>query len=452
LVKIDQDDPIVGAHMSRLNDFFRQAYRNLALFPLVEPQEIENFRVEYGKDTLLRLKNAVMNGPENGKVIFAGHRGCGKSTLLARFAREMRDLKYFVVDFSIADMVEMSAVDHINILYSIAIQLLSKATQTPVEIPEAKKQEIIHWLTTTHTTSMTNDLKSQVGATADLKVIIAKLQTESTFREEIKLTYEKRISDLVRKIEEIAHLIKAQTKREVLIIIDDLDKLDWNIVEDIYRNNVNSLFQPKLRILFTIPVSVIRDIDLRTHLRSASGMPIQQMEVAKFFSKLDRHNPEATPNDAKLTLLLEILYKRFPTEAKLEDLIKPEIAEKIVLKSGGVLREMLRIASECCSNCSLKLLEEPENTSVKIDSEILQLALKDLRNEFAASLGENRLKILVTTYDQAEPPDVTDVEFLKLLHGLYLLEYVNDDSWYDVHPIVIDLLLRRQLIAPSRGG
>jgi hypothetical protein len=38
-------------------------------------------------------------------------------------------------------------------------------------------------------------------------------------------------------------------------------------------------------------------------------------------------------------------------------------------------------------------------------------------------------------------------EFLSLLHGLHVLEYENDDLWYDVHPIVVDLLKRKKLIA-----
>ncbi len=36
--------------------------------------------------------------------------------------------------------------------------------------------------------------------------------------------------------------------------------------------------------------------------------------------------------------------------------------------------------------------------------------------------------------------------FLELLHGLYVLEYANDDLWYDLHPLVTDLLRRKNLL------
>ncbi|NJK28185.1 MAG: hypothetical protein HC925_06375 [Coleofasciculaceae cyanobacterium SM2_3_26] len=212
-------------------------------------------------------------------------------------------------------------------------------------------------------------------------------------------------------------------------------------MEDIYRNNINALFQPNIRIVFTIPIAAIRDIELRTILQTASGTPIQQMEVAKFFSRESRHTPDAVPNEQKVNVFLQVLEKRIPKEY-----MKPETARKLVLNSGGVIRELVRIARACCSQCLLQLRSETDKTDVCIDDEVLELALRDIRNDFAASLGESRYEILATTYHQAEPIEITDREFLVLLHGLYILEYRNDDLWYDVHPIVVELLRRRNLL------
>ncbi|MEO1146070.1 MAG: ATP-binding protein [Cyanobacteria bacterium J06638_22] len=115
---------------------FIEAFQNLDLLPLVEAERIDKFRVNYGQRTLLSLESELLAAPPNGKVIFSGHRGCGKSTLLHRLAGTMREHGKFVVFFSIADMVEMSDVNHINILYSIALQLLSQATRQRIPIPE----------------------------------------------------------------------------------------------------------------------------------------------------------------------------------------------------------------------------------------------------------------------------------------------------------------------------
>jgi ABC-type bacteriocin/lantibiotic exporter with double-glycine peptidase domain len=67
---------------------FQAAYRDLDLFPLLDEEKIKRFRVEYGREVLVRLKSEVKASEQNGKIIFAGHRGCGKSTLLKQFAND----------------------------------------------------------------------------------------------------------------------------------------------------------------------------------------------------------------------------------------------------------------------------------------------------------------------------------------------------------------------------
>lgn len=114
---------------------FQEAYRNLELLPLLEQKDLEQFRVNYGDDIIEELEQLVEDSPNgDGKIIFTGHRGCGKSTLLAEFSRRLQD-RYFVVLFSISDTIEMSDVNHINILFAIAVNLMYEAEARRVEIP-----------------------------------------------------------------------------------------------------------------------------------------------------------------------------------------------------------------------------------------------------------------------------------------------------------------------------
>ena len=84
--------------------------------------------------------------------------------------------------------------------------------------------------------------------------------------------------------------------------------------------------------------------------------------------------------------------------------------------------------------------------NVTINEAILTEAVKSLRNQFARPIGTHRYTLLVETYTHFTPPDAESAEFLELLHGLYVLDYENDDLWYDLHPLVADLLQRKQLI------
>jgi energy-coupling factor transporter ATP-binding protein EcfA2 len=124
---------------------FQTAFRNLHLQPLISPEEISNFRVEYGNEWLDDLEQMVLDCSDyNNKLFFAGHRGCGKSTLLAEFAQQLDD-RYFTVFFSITDLIEMTAIDHINILFAIAVQLIAKADDDNIEIEQSKMDGFFNW-------------------------------------------------------------------------------------------------------------------------------------------------------------------------------------------------------------------------------------------------------------------------------------------------------------------
>lgn len=122
---------------SRLAEF-QAAYKNLDLLPLIEPLELERFRVSYGETVIDELQQLVEDDDTlTGKTIFSGHRGCGKSTLLAEFRRRCQANGFFVVVFSIADLFESPDVTHTNILYGIAVNLVAEAQVQDVKLSES---------------------------------------------------------------------------------------------------------------------------------------------------------------------------------------------------------------------------------------------------------------------------------------------------------------------------
>jgi hypothetical protein len=138
--------------------------------------------------------------------------------------------------------------------------------------------------------------------------------------------------------------------------------------------------------------------------------------------------------------LCDILNKRISNQ-----LLEAQTADQLVFFSGGVLRELIRIANECCRIC-LRLIRRQPNQSIIIDDAILDKAVNNIRNDFALPLGKLDYEILQKVYQQFTPDDPKDPEFLDLLHQLSVLEYRNRSNWYDVHPIVVDLLKEQGLI------
>jgi hypothetical protein len=63
----------------------------------------------------------------------------------------------------------------------------------------------------------------------------------------------------VQKLDRLAARVQTHTKKPVLVVIDDLDKLDLSVIEPIYRQNVKALFSPAFKMVLTIPVSAIQE-------------------------------------------------------------------------------------------------------------------------------------------------------------------------------------------------
>jgi len=265
--------------------------------------------------------------------------------------------------------------------------------------------------------------------------------SNSVIREEITIEFSRRISDLIDRINDIASAIQAACGQEVLVVIDDLDKLDLEIVNRVYRNNISALFQPQFRIIYTIPMAATRDLSLRVIIHNATSNKIQSMWATKLFPRGEDRVPNASPVAESVKIFEEILYKRIPKQ-----LIEPEATQMMIVKSGGALREFIHLASQCCGLCLKQLRRTPDKQDLIITSEILKNAIKEYRINLTEPLGENRYQILVDVYQNYLPKDGMDQDFLDLLHTLYILEYRNDDLWFGVHPVVQEILQRRGLI------
>ncbi|PSB28100.1 P-loop NTPase fold protein [Stenomitos frigidus] len=423
---------------------FQTAYRNLELGPLLDPESLARFHVDYSEDILDQLVQLIVDSDTaDSKVVFSGHRGCGKSTLLSALSRspELAD-RYVVVMFSIADTVENSDIDHVNILFAIAVKLMLAAETSQIPIPKSTQAVIHRWLAEQTQTDV-KELKGEASVNVNLlEVIQLKLLTNAGTRKEIKQKFERNASELVAQLNIIAAALRTAAKKEtILVIIDDLDKLDLAVVKPIFKDNIKALCLPAFHIIYTIPIAALRDKEILPMVESEMNNRIVNMPVLKLLPQAEAHNPHAKPKPEVLDLLCAILHKRIP-----DQLLDRAVAETLIFYSGGVLRELIRIATESCRRCLLQIRREPTRQAITIDEKVLDEAVNKLRNDFALRLGKLDYAILQQVYTEFLPDDPTQKEFLDLLHGLHVLEYRNRKVWYDVHPIVVELLSDRDLI------
>lgn len=423
---------------------FRDAYQKLSLDPLITKKDLDQFGVEYDRDTIDRLQQEIEDSPRDEcKVVFTGHRGCGKSTLLAKLTQTLEE-ELFVVFFSISDLVEMSDVNHVNILFSIAMQLMGAADEAKIKLKDSTKKQITQWFAEEVLTE-SNELMAQISSGFNFTTIFAwfkgQLGTSATIRQEIKQRFEKNISELVGVINLLASVIEDAVDKEVVVIIDDIDKLDMATVRDIFYTHVKPLFQPALRLVMTIPIAALREGDIFATLQTETNNKVVPMAVLKLIPKDKKRQAILAPNPEMVGLFRKLLLKRIDG-----NLIESRAVAEIVLYSGGVLRELVRITGKCCQLCLKEVRRQPENTEIKIDAAVVKQAIQELRLDFELPLGAKHFEILQEVYADFVPQDPQEQKFLDLLHSLHVMEYRNGEIWYDLHPIIVEILRRKELI------
>ena len=80
------------------------------------------------------------------------------------------------------------------------------------------------------------------------------------------------------------------------------------------------------------------------------------------------------------------------------------------------------------------------DTNIKIDANVLAEAVNKISLDFDSRIGVSEIEILNQIGQSNHPFNPKDQGFLDLLHGLYILEYRNHSLWFDLHPIVRQLL------------
>ncbi|NJN71447.1 MAG: AAA family ATPase [Limnothrix sp. RL_2_0] len=426
----------------QLIDTFYKALNNLELFPLETQENLDKFVIGYDDTTLNELEDLVTyTSSKDEKIIFSGHTGCGKSTLLAALERRFTSSR-LVVRFSIANMIENADINHINILFSIAIKLMEEAEKQNVPLSQQTKQEILNWFAK-RTKIEQAELKTEANVGANILSIIGlRLKVDAAIREEIKQEFQHKVTDLVSKLNDIISIIGTAVGKPILVIIDDIDKLDLRVISEIFVSNIKALFLPNCQIIYTLPISALHDKDILPVLETETSDRIVQMRVLKLFVKGESHKPDPQPVPKTRKLLLELLGKRINLE-----LFETDAVDDLIIYSGGVLREVIRIVQQCCRLALGRIRRAPEDedfSDYKISTAIVGEAINKLRLQISRPLGKIDLEILDQVYRNYAPDDPRDDEFLGLLKGLQVVEYRNSKEWHDVHPILWELMAERQ--------
>ena len=269
----------------------------------------------------------------------------------------------------------------------------------------------------------------------------ATAQTSRSFKETLSRTIEPRISEFINHcnalIQEIYNALPRLGKKDLLIIIEDLDKIPYSAAERLFFENTPNLVKLQTNVIYTFPSA------LRFNLRFKDISHYFRHNLVLTMIKV--HEKDGSDFDTGIQIMRTIVEARMDL-ALFES---EELLPRLIRHSGGVLRDLFRLISDAAENAEL-------NDRERITPADCERAYHQLRLAYRSMIADNRIgdqfypvakyyEVLAALATSTDKFADNSEEVFHLRQSLCILDY-NGTGWQDVHPVVRDILIERGLI------
>lgn len=362
------------------------------------------------------------------KVLFTGHRGSGKSTELFRLV-SLLDKEFFIVRFSVVDVLNPFDLTYVDLLLALATSLFRYATDAKLLkrrkhglVRDDLLEDVYRWFTREVIEERAFEPRAEAGVAANVNLLAVKLEgklsTEASTRRTVRQKVEPRLSELLEKVNYVLDEVRRRSRKRVLIIVEDVDKLDLPQARALFLEHAIPLTEPKAHIIYTFPVA-LRHLNDLPQIRNNFGQRFVFPNV-KIFER------DGSPCQAGRQTMTQVVSRRMAS-----DLITEQALEEVVTASGGVMLTLVQLVQSAATYALSQGREA-------IDEESVHKVIADVRNDYQALLTQQHYATLRRR--RQDKSLVNEEEVRDLLHNLSLLEYRNDQVWCDVNPIVAPLL------------
>ncbi|MCK5055394.1 MAG: hypothetical protein KAT34_01960, partial [Candidatus Aminicenantes bacterium] len=234
--------------------------------------ETKKGRGEDPTSTIIRkLKNL---GDKNMKILFSGFKGCGKSTELLRLKRELED-EFLIKIFSVREKLDPNNLSISEILIAVMIDLFDFMKEYHKTIKLSKKllENLENWTATIYKEeekykSYETVAAAGVDLTSGLGKILGVLgklgldfKSGRKYKEITGKDERKTLSELIINCNLLIFEIKNQLhkigRKNIIFIIEDLEKVSLTTAEDIFHNYPKQLTSISCCFIYTFPISLV---------------------------------------------------------------------------------------------------------------------------------------------------------------------------------------------------
>jgi hypothetical protein len=425
--------------------------------PANDPRYVQFF--EPGTTAVDEIVSGIKDGDQTrGSVhLLSGPRGSGKTTEFQRLKHELESegLTVFVVD--ILDYVNPSSpLDITQFLTAFGLAFTDQVTAVKPDLLESISGD------GGFRSRFSNFLKrldvklnlggAEIRASADgvgagfagqsLSIDLKReLKGSEAFADELRNRLSFHLGELRREVEDFCKELAGQlSDLPVVFVLDSMEKFrgttatDADVqssIEALFVHHTDKLVFDGLHVIYTVPpILRIRNPAFATHIGAGSIGLVTTPKVC------DRRGAQVD-NDS-LAKFREMLNKRLPTA----QLFANESAvDRLIMMSGGNLRDLLRLASQVLVKASARRLDAP------LPDEVAELAISTLQQNYRFAVEDREFLKQVQHDKGIDRLSESDfARFARLLDTEVILGHINGTEWFEVHPLALDAI---QLLQPG---
>jgi hypothetical protein len=428
----------------------KDAYNAVLLDPLesYDPRYVDCSYVRGGDDVAKSILVRVENSKHPLAQLVCGHRGCGKSTELLRLVKYLEDKKFLVVYFAVDEDLDVGDLVYTDLLVAIIKRLERTFAKKGIEMDARFAERVAMWFADViyewkNDKEMAGTLRTdfELGIKSPLPLpILAKMlakitgqiRTGHSIRKEVRLKLDPHAYELIERINEFIMAaypeIKKKGYEDLVIVIDNLDRIVLRILDEQTGRTTHDIFflehSKQLNALaahmvYTVPISMFY-----------SAKATQLTEAFPNYSMLPMikvHEEDNMPYEKGIERLYEVAKRRIDIKRIFDD----DVVEFLAKKSGGCLRDFIRLLSSTIELAQIK------GESIPINRSIAELAFRRLVNEYSRMVPYEHFRLLAKVSREKRAPN--NLQYQSMLYNLSVLEYMNGRRWCDVHPAIMEL-------------
>lgn len=369
---------------------------------------------------------------------FTGQRGTGKSTELLRLKKRLEDEGMMVFLADVSEYMNLTtAVELSDFLITITGALSEKVNEKLKQNPA--KQSFWEQLRKL----LTTEVKLE-GIEIDADPVSFKfaLKDDPDFRQRLQTALQGHANKIVKQARDFAAGVVTLVRQEyndpnkkVVFIVDSVERIRgvgsgaeavYKSVENLFSGHAANLRFPQLHVVYTVP----------PYLPALAGAVGAYLGGAAVFSLPSAHvfkKKSREPDPAGIDLFEQVIAKRF---GQWKSVFTKQGLNRLAQNSGGDLRDFFRLIKLCLTRAA------SPSVSLPVDETVIAHAESLVRNDMLPIAEDDKawLKRITQTFESAHKSIDKLPTLARYFEGKLVLNYRNGEDWYDVHPLLRDMI------------